>query len=82
MLASRQGLPTRGGKAKEKFDSVSVKVKVAGFNRKFVTLEHQIFDGISQLLGKGTQTLVFVSSQSYKPLDIPDEVHAGFLPFT
>jgi acyl-CoA thioesterase FadM len=63
------------------FDQISVKIRVKSFNRKFVTLEHIILDGSKELLGKGTQTLLFVSAASYKLLDIPEEVHIGFLPF-
>jgi acyl-CoA thioesterase FadM len=64
------------------FDSITVKLRVADFNRKFCTLEHQIFGSENQLLGKGKQSLLFVSSKDYALLDIPQEVHMAFLKYT
>jgi acyl-CoA thioesterase FadM len=61
------------------FERVSVKIKVGEYNRKFVTLEHQIFDSAGNQLGKGKQQLIFVSSADYKLLDIPDEVYEAFV---
>ncbi len=63
------------------FDTITVKIRVADFNRKFCTLEHQIFGSEGQLLGKGQQSLLFVSSKDYSLLDIPPEVHKAFLPY-
>lgn len=63
------------------FETVTVKVRVADYNRKMVTLEHEIFDGSSRMLGKGSQKLIFVSSKDYGLLDIPEEVHMAFLSF-
>lgn len=60
------------------FDTITVKIKVADFNRKFCTLEHQIFGSDNQLLGKGKQSLLFVSSKDYALLDIPPEVYTAF----
>jgi acyl-CoA thioesterase FadM len=64
------------------FERVQVKIRVSDFNRKFVTLEHQIFDSSNQLLGKGKQSLLFVSSKDYGLLDIPQEVLTSFMPYT
>ena len=63
------------------FERVSVKIKVGEYNRKFVTLEHQIFDSSGNQLGKGKQQLIFVSSGDYKLLDIPDEVYQAFVAY-
>jgi len=63
------------------FERVSVKIKVGEYNRKFVTLEHAIFDSAGNQLGKGKQQLIFVSSTDYKLLDIPDEVYEAFVAY-
>ncbi len=62
------------------FDVITVKIRVADFNRKFCTLEHQIFGTENELLGKGKQSLLFVSSKDYSLLDIPSEVYTAFIP--
>lgn len=62
------------------FDTITVKIRVADFNRKFCTLEHQIFGSENELLGKGKQSLLFVSSKDYSLLDIPSEVYTAFMP--
>ena len=64
------------------FDTITVKIKVADFNRKFCTLEHQIFGSDNELLGKGKQSLLFVSSKDYSLLDIPPEVYTAFIKYT
>ena len=64
------------------FETVQVKIRVAGYNRKFATLEHEIYDSLGQLLGKGKQTLLFVSSSDYKMLDIPPDVYSAFIAHT
>jgi acyl-CoA thioesterase FadM len=63
------------------FDVITVKIRVADFNRKFCTLEHQIFGTDNELLGKGKQSLLFVSSKDYSLLDIPSEVYTSFIPY-
>jgi len=63
------------------FERVSVKIKVGEYNRKFVTLEHAIFDSAGNQLGKGKQQLIFVSSTDYKLLDIPDEIYEAFVAY-
>lgn len=63
------------------FDSITVKIKVAKTDRKFCTLEHQIFGSEGQLLGKGKQSLLFVSSKDYGLLDIPPEVYTAFVKY-
>jgi acyl-CoA thioesterase FadM len=62
------------------FDVITIKIRVADFNRKFCTLEHQIFGSENELLGKGKQSLLFVSSKDYSLLDIPGEVYSAFMP--
>jgi acyl-CoA thioesterase FadM len=63
------------------FDTITVKIRVADFNRKFCTLEHQVFGSDNELLGKGKQSLLFVSSRDYSLLDIPPEVYKAFMPY-
>jgi len=63
------------------FDTITVKIKVADFNRKFCTLEHQIFGSENELLGKGKQSLLFVSAKDYSLLDIPPEVYTAFIKY-
>ncbi len=63
------------------FDTITVKIKVKEANRKFCTLEHQIFGSEGQLLGKGQQSLLFVSSKDYGLLDIPPEVYSSFIKY-
>ena len=62
------------------FDTITVKIRVADFNRKFCTLEHQIFGAANELLGKGRQSLLFVAAKDYSLLDIPSEVYTAFMP--
>ena len=64
------------------FETVSVKIRIAGHNRKFATLEHEIYDSSGALLGKGNQSLLFVSSTDYKMLDIPNDVMTAFLAYS
>ncbi|MFZ4778550.1 MAG: acyl-CoA thioesterase [Terrimicrobiaceae bacterium] len=64
------------------FETVSVKIRVASYNRKFATLEHEIYDSSAHLLGRGKQTLLFVSSSDYKMLDIPPDVYSAFIAHT
>ena len=64
------------------FETVRVKIRIAGYNRKFATLEHEIYDSLGQLLGKGKQSLLFVSSTDYKMLDIPPDVYSAFIAHT
>ena len=64
------------------FEQVSVRIRVAKFNRKFATLEHEVYDSSQKLLGHGEQSLMFVSSSDYKLIDIPQEVHQAFIAYT
>jgi acyl-CoA thioesterase FadM len=61
------------------FESVKVKIRIGKYNRKFVTLEHEVYDSQDQLLGKGQQSLLFVSSADYRMIDIPPEVYSAFV---
>ncbi len=65
----------------KEFDIVTVRIRIAGFNRKFVTLEHDVLNGARTILGKGKQVLFFVNSKDYSLINIPAEVHKAFLPF-
>ena len=66
----------------KEFETVSVKIRVSGHNRKFAVLEHEIYDSTGSLLGKGNQSLLFVSSTDYKMLDIPNDVLTAFLAYS
>jgi acyl-CoA thioesterase FadM len=63
------------------FERISVKIRASEYNRKIATLEHQIFDSAGNLLGKGKQQLIFVSSKDYRLLDIPTDVIKAFMPY-
>lgn len=63
------------------FDMITVKIRIADFNRKFCTLEHQIFGPENQVLGKGKQSILFVSAKDYGLIDIPSEVYSAFIPY-
>lgn len=64
------------------FETISVKIRVASYNRKFAVLEHEIYDSTGTKLGTGKQTLLFVSSTDYKMLDIPPDVYSAFIAHT
>ncbi|WP_158816948.1 thioesterase family protein [Methylocapsa sp. S129] len=66
--------------AKE-FEAITVRIRISGHNRKFVTLRHEIYSASRGMLGRGEQTLMFVDTQSNRPLDIPGEIMRGFLPY-
>jgi len=61
------------------FEAVSVRIRIGTYNRKFVSLEHEVYDSKEQLLGKGKQSLLFVSSADYRMIDIPPEVYSAFV---
>lgn len=63
------------------FDVLTVRIRVESFNRKFVTLEHQITNQTRDILGKGKQVLMFVNSADYRLVDLPNEVRTAFLPY-
>jgi acyl-CoA thioesterase FadM len=63
------------------FETVSVRIRIGGYNRKFVTLEHEVYDSQNHLLGKGRQSLLFVASSDYRMIDVPPEMHAAFMPY-
>ncbi|GJD48885.1 hypothetical protein OPKNFCMD_1611 [Methylobacterium crusticola] len=65
----------------KEFEHVTVRVRIARHNRKFVTLAHEIFSDSHGLLGRGEQSLMFVDTVQYRPLDIPRAIIAGFLPY-
>ncbi len=64
------------------FETVSVRIRIASYNRKFVVLEHEIYDSGGRLLGKGKQSLLFVSSSDYRMIDLPPDVTAAFIAHT
>jgi len=66
----------------KEFETVSVKIRIGSYNRKFVTLEHEIFDSTGKMLGHGKQSLLFVASTDYKLIDMPGEVTTAFMVYT
>lgn len=64
----------------KEFEDVLVKLRIGSHNRKFVTLLHEVHGLRQGLLGKGEQSLMFVDSKTYRPLDIPRSIVSGFLP--
>ncbi|MER2268486.1 acyl-CoA thioesterase [Methylobacterium oxalidis] len=62
------------------FEPIYVRIRIASYNRKFVTLAHEIHSRTQGLLGRGEQSLMFVDTVRYRPLDIPAAVMTSFLP--
>ncbi len=65
----------------QEFEPILVRIRISTHNRKFVTLEHEIHSENHGLLGRGTQSLMFVDTKDYRPLDIPGSIVRGFLPY-
>ncbi|WP_061977672.1 thioesterase family protein [Aureimonas sp. AU20] len=65
----------------QEFEPIVVRIRIASHNRKFVTLEHEIHSENHGLLGRGSQSLMFVDIKDYRPLDIPGSIIRGFLPY-
>lgn len=65
----------------QEFEPIVVRIRIASHNRKFVTLEHEIHSENHGLLGRGSQSLMFVDTKTYQPLDIPGSIIRGFLPY-
>jgi acyl-CoA thioesterase FadM len=63
------------------FEPVTVRIWISSHNRKFVTLEHEIHGDKLGLLGRGEQSLMFVDTEHFRPLDIPRAIIEGFLPY-
>lgn len=68
-------------KEAREFEQITVKLRIGDYNRKFATLEHQILDSKGDILGKGKQTLLFVSSSDYRILDIPEAAVRAFIAY-
>lgn len=63
------------------FNVAATKIRIKKYNRKFVTLEHAVYDGDGHLLGEGEQSLMFVASKDYALIDIPQEVYNAFVKY-
>lgn len=64
------------------FKEAQIKIRIADYNRKFVTLEHEIVEAATgDLVGKGKQVLMFVNSKDYSLIDLPQELSQGFIPY-
>ncbi|KTR04087.1 thioesterase [Aureimonas ureilytica] len=65
----------------QEFEPIIVRIRIETHNRKFVTLAHEIHSENQGLLGRGSQSLMFVDTKDYRPLDIPSSIIRGFLPY-
>jgi acyl-CoA thioesterase FadM len=65
----------------KEFNKTTVKIRICNVNRKFVTMEHEIFDSTQKMLGKGKQVLLFVRASDYGIIDIPKDCYKAFLPY-
>lgn len=65
----------------KEFDEVVCRVRAASFDKRFVEIRHEIRDRSNQLIGIGSQTLMFVDSRSYRAIDIPAEFINAFTPY-
>lgn len=63
------------------FEFITVKIRVSKVNRKFTTLEHEIWNSENKMLGSGHQVLLYVNSSDYQIRDLPNEVKTAFLPY-
>lgn len=61
------------------FNKVTIKMRISDYNSRFATLEHQIFGEDGKILGKGKQSLLFVSSKDYSLMEIPPEIYKAFI---
>lgn len=80
-LILTRGIEHKFQKEIKEFDEVTIQIRIADYNRKFVTLEHRILTKDGELVGKGKQGLMFVDSKNYALIDLPHEVQEAFLPF-
>jgi YbgC/YbaW family acyl-CoA thioester hydrolase len=62
------------------FEPVVIRIKISHFNRKFVTLAHEVQSETRGLLGRGEQSLMFVDTEDFHPLDIPRAIVEHFRP--
>jgi len=62
------------------FEEIIVRLRIKTYNRKFVKLEHQLFNSARELLGEGEQSLMFVTTDNYSLTDIPSDVVVAFTP--
>ena len=62
------------------FEPIVVRLRIEKYNRRFVTLQHEILTEAGEMVGRGDQQLMFVSSSDYAPLNIPAAVMTAFLP--
>jgi acyl-CoA thioesterase FadM len=80
-LILTRGIEHKFVKEIKEFDEVVIQIRIADYNRKFVTLEHRILDAHGDLVGKGKQNLMFVDSESYALIDLPQQIQQGFIPY-
>ncbi len=62
------------------FQPILVMIRIKSYNRRFVTLEHEIRMDSGALIGRGEQDLMFVTPTDQELLDIPSSVMRAFLP--
>ncbi len=63
------------------FQDVRVRLRISGFNRKFVKLEHEIRGVDGTMVGSGEQALMFVDASDYALIDIPGKVYSSFIKY-
>lgn len=64
------------------FEEIEIRIRLSKYNRKFATLSHEIHSRNHGLLGSGSQIVLFVDRETYRPIDIPPNVLRGFMPYT
>lgn len=62
------------------FEQIQVKIRVKSYTREVAILEHKIMAN-AIVCGTGQQTLLFVSSKDYSPINVPEEIVNGMLEF-
>ena len=63
------------------FEEIEIRIRLSKYNRKFATLSHEIHSRSHGLLGSGSQIVLFVDRETYRPIDIPPNVLRGFMPY-
>ncbi len=63
------------------FQDVRVRLRISGYNRKFVKLQHEIRGVDGSLVGNGEQALMFVNATDYALIDIPGKVYSAFIKY-
>lgn len=68
-------------KEMREFQPLLVRVRIGSYNRKFVTIQHEIHGNAGEMVGRGEQTIMFVDTVRHRPIDIPAIILQRFLPY-